>query len=358
MRLLHCISSLETGGAERQLGLLAAAQAERHEVHVAFVRAGPHLEALERAGVHPHPIGVASNTDPRLVWALARLSTRVNPALVQTWLTQMDVAAGLATRLTGRPWVLAERSSAAAYPASWKQSLRARLARSADLIVANSEGGAAYWTAAAPATPRRVIGNALPLDRIRNAPAVDLPPNAVVFVGRLSAEKRVATLLHALADGSPPADAQLFLCGDGPERAALEALAARLGLADRVRFLGRRDDAWSVIRSAAVVVNPSAFEGRPNAVLEAMAAGRPVIVSDIPAHREILDSTSAWFVDPENPTQLAEAIRAALTDRSDVGARTRAAGRRVEPFDLPRIVEQYDRAYDAVLAGRRPRRSA
>jgi glycosyltransferase involved in cell wall biosynthesis len=355
LRLLHCISSLEMGGAERQLGLLAAAQAAAgHTVHVAFVRGGANLRVLEEAGVAMHHLAVRSNIDPALVSGLLRLLRGVRPDVVQTWLTQMDVAAGLAARFTGTPWILAERSSASAYAPGWKQRLRGALARRADAIVANSRGGEAYWRGVAPQAPRWVIGNAVPLERIRVAHPAEAPDRAVLFVGRLSAEKRVPALLRAFAVANGAVLGPLLLCGDGPERPALEQLAAGLGLGERARFLGFRPDVSELLHAAAVVVNPSAFEGCPNVVLDAMAAGRPLVVSDIPAHRELLDERAAWLVDPEDPAALSAALGEAVADPAEAARRSAEASRRVEAFGVARIVEQYDAVYRQVLAARGP----
>lgn len=356
MKILHCISSLEIGGAERQLSVLAAAQATMgHHVHVAFVRGGTNLRVLKEAGVTSHHLAVRSNTAPALVTGLLRLVRGVRPDVVQSWLTQMDVAAGLAARFTGTPWLISERSSASAYAPGWKQRLRGVLARGADAIVANSRGGEAYWQGVAPQAPRRVIGNAVPLERIRVAYPAEAPDRAVLFVGRLSAEKRVSALLRGFAATNGTVLGPLLLCGDGPERPALEQLTAELGLGERVRFLGFRPDVWALLQAAAVVVNPSAFEGCPNVVLEAMAAGRPLVVSDIPAHRELLDEQAAWLVDPEDPAALSTALGEALADPAEAARRSTEATRRVEAFAVSRIVEQYEEVYRQVLAARGPR---
>jgi glycosyltransferase involved in cell wall biosynthesis len=97
-------------------------------------------------------------------------------------------------------------------------------------------------------------------------------------VGRLVALKAVDELLETFAVRSGPLD-RLDIVGDGPERGALEALADRLGATDRVRFHGRLDDPSSVIAHADVLIQPSREEGMPNAVLEALAVGTPVLAT-------------------------------------------------------------------------------
>src|SRR5437016_1713687 len=107
MMVLHLISTLGTGGAERQLAYLASAQAARgYDVHVACLRGGPNAGRLERSGANLHLLSSstesakggfrAAHYDPRVVWRILRLILSLRPDIVQTWLEQMDVIGGLA----------------------------------------------------------------------------------------------------------------------------------------------------------------------------------------------------------------------------------------------------------------------
>jgi len=351
-RVLHCISSLEGGGAERQLTVIASEQARRgYSVHVAYLRGGIYQNVLEQNGVTLHHLAHSGNLDPTLLLRTFRLIRRARPDIVQTWLTQMDVVAGAAARMAGVAWIISERSSALAYPPGWRQRTRVRLARGASLIVANSNGGLNYWEQAAIPVPRRVIGNAVAVNEIRSAHPSPVPDKAVLFVGRLAEEKRVPALLHGYAAAT--AVGPLLICGEGYQRDALESMATRLGLSNRVQFLGFRDDVWSLMRGAACVVNPSAFEGCPNAVIEAMAAERPVVVSDIPAHREFLTERDAAFVNPEDPQALAAALMEAVTGSAGVRERVARARARVALLGIDSICDAYAAAYRDVLSNRR-----
>jgi glycosyltransferase involved in cell wall biosynthesis len=101
-----------------------------------------------------------------------------------------------------------------------------------------------------------------------------------------------------------------------------------------------------------VIVSANTFEGRPNAVLEAMAAGRPLVVSDIPAHREILDDASAYWADPSDPASIAGAVELVLDHPVQAETRAAAAQVRARAWALEAIAEHYDRVYRAVLSGR------
>ena len=135
----------------------------------------------------------------------------------------------------------------------------------------------------------------------------------VLTVARLDAQKGVAYLLDAAAEVP---DAIFVIAGEGPERATLEARASALGIAHRVRFLGHRRDVPPLLAIADLFVLPSLWEGLPLSVLEAMAAGVPVVATRIGGTDELVrDGETGTLAPPENGPALAEAIRAALYDR-------------------------------------------
>lgn len=162
-------------------------------------------------------------------------------------------------------------------------------------------------------------------------PPPELPPGFLLFVGRLRIRKGVEVLLAALdllrRQGAAPT---LAIAGDGEHRAALEAAAARRGLdGSAVRFLGRADAARvrALLAAARVLVVPSTYEGMPLVVLEAMAAGLPVVASRVSGIPEVVvDGETGWLVPPEDPEALAVALAELLADPAE-GRRRGAAGR-------------------------------
>lgn len=163
-----------------------------------------------------------------------------------------------------------------------------------------------------------VIPNGVDVAELRAAAPYDVGRTVVLSAGRLDGYKRVDLIIRALAhlDDS----FALRVAGDGPARAALEALAARLGLGQRVEFLGRVDDdalrRW--FRTARVFASMSEHEAFGITVLEALAAGADVVASDIPSYREIARSHGGVALLPPGaaPERLARAIeRAALPPR-------------------------------------------
>jgi glycosyltransferase involved in cell wall biosynthesis len=360
VRILHLITDLAGGGAERQLSYLAPALAARgHDVHLGYFRRGEFPPSMP--GVTLQRFDSQSGYDPRLFWEVARLTDRLRPDLVHTWILQMDIIGGVAAALKGVPWVLREPSSAMAYrPETWKNWLRVQVAKRADAIICNSRGGDDYWQRRLPASRRYIVPNGLPLAEIGavepNVPEEVRKRNApiVLYVGRLSSDvsatKNLKELLHALALVKKETDVAGVLCGEGPEKAELLSLRERLGLDGDVIFTGQLPPSavLALMKSAAVFVSLSAYEGSPNSVMEAMACRCPVVLSDMAAHREIADETCAVFVDPHDRQQTAASILRVLRDREASRSRALAAETRAQAWSTTLMVQGYERIYEEV----------
>jgi len=336
------------GGAEPQLAYVVEGLVRRGwDVHVAVAFPGVNDARLESTGCRIHRLGARGRFDPIIVLRLLALMWRVRPDLAHTWLMQMDILAGMAATVLGVPWIVSERASAEAYPPSLLHRVRALVGRRATACIANSEGGRHYWTQVGIDAARiHVVPNVTPLQEIDAAPAAargKTDEALIVSVGRLSTQKNPLLLLDALAILLRRCPARAVLCGDGPLRAAIEARAATLGIAERVTFAGFVPDVWSRLKAADVMVALSPFEGRPNAVLEGMACGVPLVVSDIAAHREIVDETAAWLVGTD-PTEVAAAIEAAIA-AGRATERTRNARARVATLSVDNVVQRYEEVY-------------
>lgn len=162
-----------------------------------------------------------------------------------------------------------------------------------------------------------VIPNGVAAERITEASPLPGEPATVLCVGRLEPYKRFDRVIRSFVDVAPPA--QLVIVGDGSQRHALEHLSATLGLGGRVRLLGALDDAglhrW--LRTADVFVSLSEREAFGIAPLEAACGGARVILSDIPAHREVASrwlADRATLLDDPSAGDLAAAIRRQLAE--------------------------------------------
>jgi glycosyltransferase involved in cell wall biosynthesis len=192
----------------------------------------------------------------------------------------------------------------------------------------------------------RVIPNGVELERfaLRRAPV----SGRILMVGRLAPPKRPDLALRALA--ALP-DAELQIVGDGPLRADAERLAAELGIADRVRFLGHRDDVPELLAEAECALLASDYEGSPLAVVEAMAACVPVAATAAGGITELVQDGVTGAVGPHGDADgLAQALGRVLAD-PERAAQMGAEGRRVAEAELSleRMVERLVALYDELM---------
>jgi glycosyltransferase involved in cell wall biosynthesis len=354
MRILHLIPNLSGGGAERQLSYLSPMLVQMgHSVHLAFSKEGPEMPKLN--GVVLHKLKSRSNHDPYLLWQIVHLIRRVKPDIVQTWILQMDILGGIAALINRVSWVFREPNSTKAYPRSWKHFLRIHLGSMASAIASNSQGGNEYWATHLPSSRRFIVSNGLPiheLSAIKPALPIYLLTKSetpiVLYAGRFEeTQKRPGTLLKALAYVNQKKRVFAILCGEGPQRLKLEKLSHRLGLSAHIHFTGYLPAAsiWALMKKAAAFVSLSAYEGCPNTVLEAMACGCPVILSNIQAHREILDESCAVFVDPTNIQQVAKTLLKVLGDPIAMQKRALIAKQRVQQYSIAKMADKWENVY-------------
>ncbi len=193
--------------------------------------------------------------------------------------------------------------------------------------------------------PNAVTAPALP-DRRTARAALGLSVDAPVALcaARLVDQKRHDVLLRAWNELPP--DFLLLVAGDGPNRGALEALHAELGLGERVRLLGNRSDVARLLAATDVCTLASDWEGLPIFVLESMAAGRPVVATDVDGLREVLRDGGGALVPPRDPAALAGALGQMLLDQEVRAAAARAARETVDRRHDPAHMA---RAYDVLL---------
>jgi glycosyltransferase involved in cell wall biosynthesis len=213
-----------------------------------------------------------------------------------------------------------------------------------------------------PARKFRVIRNSIPQAALEHTPqdCSSRPTSenkrrpVVLTVARLDEQKGHCYLLEAAAQ-LPEVD--FALAGDGTLRASLEAQARSLGLAQRVQFLGHRTDIPDLLASCDVFVLPSLYEGLPLSILEAMAACKPVIATQIGGTDEaVIAGETGLLVPPANPAALAEAIRTILA-HPELARRLATSGRRrvQQEFSENRMIRQFTELYDELLTRRRMR---
>jgi len=360
-KILHLIPTLEGGGAERQLAMLAVEQAARGwDVHIALRRGhGVHAQLLRNSRVEIHLLGDLKSINPLLFLRISALMNRLRPDLVQTWLPQMDVTGGAAALCNAVPLVLTERASKLAFDSfSLMTWLRRQVGRRAKAVVANSATGASYWKSVLPKnTIQKTIHNAVDVAAIQNVAPVSSEftqndQKVILVVGRLSHQKAVKIVLKAISHLIDREGILVLIIGDGPLRVELEGLIETLKIRESVVMLPFQSIWWGWLKSADALVSMSRYEGNPNVVLEAMAAGCPLIVSDIPEHREILTDASASFVPGENSVELAVAIEKLFADPDSARRKSESAKKYVDRLTIQRAADAYEEVYASVSRGK------
>lgn len=326
-------------------------------MHVAYCYGGPNLARLSGSGVHLHVLPATSSHSPALAWKIIQLVRHVQPDIVQTWLLQMEILGGIAALVNRVPFILSERSSAGAYPPSLKTRLRQLVGRNAACVIANSRSGLEYWRVHLP--PERIVlvrNGIVPPDQTGQPLLGDAASSIagrplVLFAGRFSWEKNIPCLIDALtlvARQHP--DAAIMMFGEGPEKQTTLDRIAKVGMQHRIGVSGYSSQLGAWMARANVCVSVSHFEGHSNVVMEAAAGGCPLVLSDIPSHRELFDDSSALMAPADSPSHIADAVLETL--RNPIQARERAQRARAVAlaFDLPTVAATYKSIYETIAA--------
>ena len=356
MRIFNFIPNLSGGGAERQLSYLASELAcMGHDVRIAYLKDGPNKPVLD--GVVLYKLKARSNYDPLILWQLFRLVRNIKPDIIHTWMLQMDILGGIIARLNRIPWVFREQTSTKAYDGTWKHHLRVIVGSFASAVISNSQGGDDYWKTQLTKSRRYIISNGLPLSEIHNVlpnlpySLTDIEAPIVLYVGRTIGSKNPRTFIEVIANIKKRQKVIGILCGDGPNRNELETLRHNLNLDKNVHFTGYLPPThvWALMKKASVFVSLSAYEGCPNSIMEAMVCGCPLVISDIPAHHEILDENCALFIDPSNIQQVANNILFTLNDAKASNKRVYEAKRKTYIWSISEMARKYEDVYIAFV---------
>lgn len=379
MKLLYLINGLGAGGAERSLAeLLPYFHDAGIETTIACLRA--------------RSIGVESDvrltgcdllflpSGGRVAWirAFRRLIRKTRPDLVHTTLFDSHLVGRLAAAGTGVPVL----SSLVGTPYVSQRQADRNLNRFGFFLVQAVDG----WTSrhltthfhaitravsdsyvgALRIAPQRItvvergrdpVRLGTPGDdrrrRVRDALGIAPDGKVIITVGRQEYPKGQSFLLRAMASlGATHPEAVLLIAGrEGTMTPQLRALHHELGLGERVRFLGHRSDVPDLLAASDVFVFPSLFEGLGGALIEAMGLGLPVVASDIPALREVVEEgRSATLVEAASPTAIADAI----ADLLDDGSKRQAYGTRGmeifrERFAISRSAERMISLYRRLI---------
>ena len=364
LHLAFFIDDLIVGGTQRWLVHLTEALARRgFESRVYSLRDRSHPHILERLRPHAR---VEIIGEPRLWRAeglvhLAR-ELRAWPAdILQTLLPTSDWIGRSLGRGLRVPVVLSSIRGRLMDKPAWQLALDRATARWAQAVIFNNRDAIPFAIRREGVRPEQALyipnGVAIhPLSAARAQVRAELrTPDTAPVIGtlaRLHPSKNQTALLRAFADVRRlRPDAFLWIVGEGDLRPALEAEARRLDLASAVRMPGIRHDVDDVLSAIDCFALPSRWEGMPNALLEAMAAARPVVASDIDGIRELVaDGETGWRIPPDDIPALTAALLRAL-DQPDLAARLGHNARAwVQTHaSLERMADAYADAYRSLL---------
>lgn len=342
-KVMLVIPTLDQGGAEKQLCLLAdGLHRNEFEVHVVVLtRTGPRETWLHERNIPLHFIDKRGKFDPFAWWRLYRLFRTIRPDLVHTWIFAANAYGRSAALLAKVPVVAASERSVDPWKSGWQFWIDKFLARRAPRITTNSSGVVQFYTdRGIPRDYFYIIPNAAVEPPHSNATKEEVAKRLgvpaelkwIVSVGRLWHQKGYkdliwgAEMLRMLRE-----DTCYLIIGDGPERSRLELYRDNIRAGSQVYLLGERTDVPDILKHADVLWNGSLYEGQSNVILEAQAGGIPVIASDIPGNRDLVqDRETGLLFPPADVDRLTRLTNELFRDPGLRDRMTQNAKRRVE----------------------------
>lgn len=369
------ITELDVGGAERAFVQIAIGLKTRGwDVNVISVRdAGAMAEPLRQAGISVETLHCGGPADIRAIGRMKDALLKNPPSVLLTFLHQANIVGRLAAKRAGVKTVVcgvrvADRRWSVRIPEAITKHL-------ATHYVAVSRSVAKTHRRLCGIAPRRIttIYNGVDLDAIDAAVALPRPElrcsaddQVILCVGRLTHQKSPLYVVEAFStlrelDPIGHVHRRLVFVGDGPLKPALQTLIRKLQLQEHVSLLGWRSDVASVMKSSTVLVVASKWEGLPNVILEAQAAGLPVVASAVDGCREVIEDGMTGKLFPAgNTAALVSVLRELLgtgngsnTAAEKLRSRLSSSAREfVESrFSWEKCVTEYDKLFRNLQSG-------
>ena len=362
-RVVFLIPLLEVAGAERQvLRTAAALDRSRFAPTVTAVARGNGTLGPELAAAGVPAVVLDEGKRPRLrqLFRLVRWLRRHPPDVLLTYMFHANLAGRLLRRCGIVPLLVGSERTMA-----WDSRGRLLVNRWTvawtDAVTVNSEASRRRWAADLRLSECRIPVIYNGIDATSYSPGQPSSPPLIGVLAKLrhpyNGHDWLLDALARLAELVPRPWTCLF-AGTGSGEAVLRARVADLGLGDRVRFLGHVADPPAFLGALTLSVHPARYSGMPNAVLEAMACGLPVVATAVGGTPEAIEhGATGWLVEPEDAEGTA-ALLADLLDRPDVrrAVGERARARVLERFSVDRMVRGTEAVLDGLLDGRRAAR--
>lgn len=305
------VPTLEQGGAEKQLAMLACGLDRSHfePSVVVLTRTGPLESKLRAAGIDVHLIGKKVTADPWAWYKLFRTIKQIKPDIVHTWIFAANAYGRSAALLAKVPVVVGSERSVDPWKGTWQLSIDRFLAKRTRGISTNSQGVVDFYhDHGVDPTNFTIIPNGIEprqvdqeISRQAAFERLGIPTSnkLILSIGRLWHQKGYkdliwsAEMLRIMRE-----DISYVVLGEGPERERLEAYRDNVRAGAAVHLLGHRSDAAQILPYADLFWNGSLYEGQSNGILEAMQAGVPVMATDIPGNRDLIENEKTGILFP------------------------------------------------------------
>ena len=363
-RVLHIIGSRERRGAQRQLALLVRdLPRDEFEPHVCLLGPRRDAEWLALDNAHVHNVEQRWSIDPRAYRQLGQLINRLRPAIVQSWLFDAKVYGQAAASRADVPVRVAVERYVDRQRSRLHWSIDRWVAGRTSCLVANSADVLGFHLDhdVRPRTAEVIADGVEPPERPPAVSREELlaslrvagPVRLIMAAGSLRPENRFKDLIWAadilkIIHG----DVHLVILGDGPHRRRLERYQKNVRIEDRVHVVGWRDDARQLLSLADLFWLASDQQGAPSALLEAMAAGVPVVTTDTASHRAIVESGRTGFLVPTGDRAALAKYANRLLENRELSRTIGEAARRdvLARFSVAAMVDNYAALYRRLLA--------
>mgnify|MGYP000519546989 CR=1 FL=1 len=360
MRILHVITDLNTGGAEKlMVDLLPRMNTSGCEVEICLFNgtSTPFLQQIKDAGIKIYIFGEKPNYySPKYLWKLIKLAKRFN--IVHTHNTSPQLFGAFASLWCKAKFCTTEHTTMSHHRVWWFEPMeRWMYSRYAHVMCISEATLQNMRAVAGKKVPNAtIIPNGIDLSIYKNTIPVDRSSintysnsKVLLMVGRYSYQKDQATIIKAMT--LLPMNVELWLAGYGETHDKLLILAKSLGVADRVHLLGMRTDVPNLLRACDVVIQSSHIEGFGLAAVEGMAVGKPVVASEVQGLAQVVQGAGILFPH-EDEKSLAEEVKHLLNDDVYYNKVANRCKERADEYDIQRMVDGYKDIYNSLLSCR------
>lgn len=351
MKVLHFITGLQVGGAEKML-LRTLPKLEGEHIVCSIIPRAPIGELLEESGIKVEYLNIESFLHIARLLQFIRLIKREKPDILVTYLLHADIIGRIIGKITRIPIIVCSLRCAHQDKKLliWIDRITSTLANH---YIALSEAVAqwAIHTLRVPSEKISVIKNGIDIQEI-------VPPDrtkkmysgtVISYIGRLDPQKGIIYLLESipLLRKNYRKPFTVLLIGDGPLKKEVQQIVSTNNLDKIVKILGFQKNIPLYLAETDIVISPTLFEGMSNSLLEAMAAGKPIITTNIPENRDIIETNSnGLLVEPRNAQTLAEGLEQLMNNPAEAARLGQAARLTIiEHFNIATTIEKLDQFF-------------